>query len=59
RPQNVKKLFNLRYSSLRNAVERSLGILKMRFPILKISISFDMSMQVELVKVLCCLHNFI
>ncbi|XP_042448958.1 uncharacterized protein LOC122033868 [Zingiber officinale] len=33
-PENPKELFNLRHSSLRNAIERAFGVLKNRFPIL-------------------------
>jgi len=31
----------------------------MRFLILRMPMSFDMSTQAKVVKVLCCLHNFI
>jgi hypothetical protein len=34
RPQNLKELFNHRHVLLRNHVERALGVLKKRFPIL-------------------------
>ena len=34
RPQNKEELFNLRHSSLRNAIERIFGVIKKRFPIL-------------------------
>ena len=33
-PENVKELFNLRYASLRNAIERAFDVLKKRFPII-------------------------
>jgi hypothetical protein len=36
RPQNYKELFNHRHAILRNHVERTLGVLKKRFPILKV-----------------------
>lgn len=35
RPQNKEELFNLRHAQLRNAIERILGVVKCRFPILK------------------------
>ncbi|CAI9295162.1 unnamed protein product [Lactuca saligna] len=35
-PQNARELFNLRYTSLRNAIERAFGVLKRRFPIIRI-----------------------
>jgi hypothetical protein len=34
RPQNAKELYNLRHSSLRNAIERIFGIVKRRFRVL-------------------------
>ena len=33
-PENAKELFNLRHVSLRNAIERTFGVLKKRFPII-------------------------
>jgi len=59
RPQNRMELFNLRHSMLRNIIERSLGIVKRRFPLLENMHSFPFRFQVDLV--LCCfmLHNFI
>jgi len=59
RPRNAKELFNLRHSSLRNAIERIFGVLKKRFPILKKQLEYDYDIQVQLVNALCCLHNFI
>ncbi|CAI9286136.1 unnamed protein product [Lactuca saligna] len=35
-PQNARELFNLRHASLRNAIERAFGVLKRRFPIIRI-----------------------
>ena len=32
--ENARKVFNLRHSSLRNAIERAFGVLKKRFPII-------------------------
>jgi hypothetical protein len=59
RPRNAKELFNLRHSSLRNAIERIFGVVKKRFPILKKQLEYDYVVQVQLVNALCCLHNFI
>jgi len=58
-PQTPQELYNLRHSSLRNAIERIFGVLKKRFPILKNQLEFPYNIQVRLVKVLCCLHNII
>ena len=56
---NAKELFNLRHSSLRNAVERILGATKKRFPILKVAPPYTFEVQVDLVLAVCFLHNFI
>ena len=58
-PENHQELFNLRHSSLRNAIERIFGILKNRFKILTQQLEFPFLVQVKLVKALCCLHNII
>lgn len=34
-PQNPRKLFNLRHTSLRNTIERAFGVLKRLFPIIR------------------------
>ncbi|KAH9153700.1 hypothetical protein AeRB84_004095 [Aphanomyces euteiches] len=57
RPQT--KVFNLRHAQLRNAIERIFGILKKRFPVLCHPVEYDYQFQVDLVLVLCVLHNFI
>ena len=36
KPRDYKELFNLRHAQLRNHIERVIGILKMRFPVLRI-----------------------
>lgn len=59
KPQNAQELFNLRHASLRNAVERVLGILKKRFPILDTGATYDFKSQVQIVLATCMLNNFI
>ena len=59
RPQNYKELYNLRHSSLRNAIERIFGVLKKRFPILDTKLKYPYPIQVKLVVALCVLSNFI
>jgi hypothetical protein len=59
RPQNPKELFNLRHSSLRNAIERIFGVLKRRFPILTTRPEYPFPVQAKIVIALCILHNFI
>ena len=59
-PQNAQELFNLRHSSLRNAIhERIFGVLKKRFQVLTHQLEYPYKIQVRLVKVICCLHNII
>ena len=58
-PKNPQELFNLRHSSLRNAIERIFGVLKRRFKVLTHQLEYPFKIQVRLVKVMCCLHNII
>jgi len=59
RPSNAKELFNLRHAQLRNHVERIIGVLKMRFPILKCASHYPIDTQRDIVLAACVLHNFI
>jgi hypothetical protein len=59
RPRNPKELFNLRHASLRNVIERTFGVSKKRFKILRDPPSYDMDIQVEIMPALCAVHNFI
>jgi hypothetical protein len=60
RPKTPEELFNLRHSSLRITIERTFGVLKMRFPILKVvHEGFSIATQVKLVYALTALHNFL
>ena len=58
-PRNAKEFFNLRYSSLCNIIEQIFGVLKKRFPILKVAAEFLLQSQVEIVSAFTTLHNFI
>ncbi|XP_020531703.1 putative nuclease HARBI1 [Amborella trichopoda] len=58
-PQNVKELFNLRHSSLRNVIECAFGVLKKRFPILKVATTYPYETQVKIVAAAWTLHNHI
>ncbi|XP_059635260.1 uncharacterized protein LOC132277415 [Cornus florida] len=53
------ELFNYRHSSLKNVIERCFGILKMRWPILKLMPPYKLSIQALIVIACCTLHNFI
>lgn len=54
-----KELFNLRYSLLRNIVERVFRVLKNRFYILKKRTKYSIHIQIQLVYTLVALYNFI
>ena len=58
-PQDAKELFNLRHSSLRNAIERVFGVIKKRFPILKNTSSHSFDTITDVIIACCILHNFI
>lgn len=59
KPENAKKLFNLRHASLRNVVGRIFGVDKKRFRILSSASEYRPQTQVQLVFTLTALHNFI
>ena len=54
-----QELYNHRHSSLRNIIERTFGILKQRFPILKHATSYQIMTQTRIVLACCILHNYI
>ncbi|KAL7259570.1 hypothetical protein ACSBR1_005456 [Camellia fascicularis] len=54
-----KELFNHRHSSLRNVIERTFGVLKKRFPILRSMPNYKSTKQDPLVIAYCVLHNWI
>jgi hypothetical protein len=59
RPQNHKELFNHRHVVLRNHVERALGVIKKRFPILKVATLHKMENQAKIPIAVTVLHNLI
>ncbi len=59
RPQNHKELFNHRHAVLRNHVERALGVIKKRFPILKVATFHKMENQAKIPLAAAILHNII
>ncbi|XP_019256496.1 PREDICTED: uncharacterized protein LOC109234912 [Nicotiana attenuata] len=60
-PRNPRELFNMRHTSLRNAIERAFGVLKKRFPIISSSIepSYGVETQKLIIFVCCILHNYL
>ncbi|KAL5706052.1 hypothetical protein ACHQM5_024265 [Ranunculus cassubicifolius] len=57
--ETPKELYNFRHSSLRNVVERSIGVLKKRFAFLRNPTFHDYDMQVKIVLACCSLHNYL
>ncbi|KAK1258134.1 hypothetical protein QJS04_geneDACA024822 [Acorus gramineus] len=58
-PQNKEEVFNQLHSSLRNVIERTFGVWKARFPILKRMASYPFDIQVRIVPATMAIHNFI
>ncbi|KAL6336187.1 hypothetical protein AAG906_011069 [Vitis piasezkii] len=58
-PIKYKELFNYRHSSLWNIIERCFGVLKTRFPILRMMPCYKPSRQPSIVVACCTLHNWI
>jgi hypothetical protein len=59
KPENAKELFNLRYSSLRNVIERIFGVLKRKYQILRRAPEYSMDTQTRIILACCALHNFV
>ena len=60
-PENAKELFNLRHSSLRNAIERAFGVLKKRFFIIASTTepTYCVDTQNEIILSCCIFHNYL
>ncbi|XP_062230104.1 protein ALP1-like [Phragmites australis] len=59
RPSGKKEVFNYLHSSLRNVIERSFGVLKMKWRILLDLPSYPMLKQTRIIHACMTLHNFI
>ncbi|BFG35074.1 hypothetical protein CerSpe_213480 [Prunus speciosa] len=59
RPETYKELFNLRHSIARNVIERSFGLLKKRWSILRTPSFFNIKTQLRIINACFVLHNFI
>ncbi|CAA0838951.1 Unknown protein [Striga hermonthica] len=59
-PDNARELFNRRHATVRNVIERSFGLLKGKFPIIKgLMPNYKVHSQTDIVIACCVLHNFI
>ena len=58
-PRGKKELFNYAHSSLRNVIERSFGVLKMKWRILLDLPSYPMPKQSKIIVACMTLRNFI
>ena len=60
-PENAQEVFNLRHSSLRNAIERAFGVLKKRFPIIASGTKphYPINTQSDIILACCILHNYL
>ncbi|KAG8380697.1 hypothetical protein BUALT_Bualt06G0042900 [Buddleja alternifolia] len=58
-PQNAKELYNQRHTKARNVIERTWGIMKWRWAVLRSTSFYPLRTQNQMI--LCCalLHNFI
>ncbi|XP_066359857.1 uncharacterized protein [Miscanthus floridulus] len=56
---NYKELFNHRHAILRNHIERAFGVLKKRFPILKVGTHYPIETQVMIPAAAAVFHNII
>lgn len=58
-PASREEYFNMKHSSARNVIERSFGIVKMRFAILRSCSYYPIRTQCRIVTACCLLHNLI
>ena len=60
-PENAREVFNIRHSSLRNAIERAFGVLKKRFPIIASGTEphYPIDTQSDIILACCILHNYL
>jgi hypothetical protein len=56
---NYKELFNHRHAILWNHIERAIGVLKKRFPILKVRTFYPIQSQVKIPAAAAVFHNVI
>lgn len=59
KPGTKEELFNLRHSSLQNAIERIFGVYKRRFHCFDTAPEFPLLVQIQMVFALTAVHNWI
>ncbi|KAH6828591.1 hypothetical protein C2S53_006589 [Perilla frutescens var. hirtella] len=59
RPRTFQEYFNMRHSRARNVIERTFGLLKMRWGILRSPSYYPIKIQNRIIMACCLLHNFI
>ncbi|CAM0874640.1 unnamed protein product [Alopecurus aequalis] len=57
-PKTEEGLYNLRHARARNCVERTFGLLKKMFAILRTASFFDIENQIRIISAYCVLHNY-
>ncbi|KAG8363844.1 hypothetical protein BUALT_Bualt19G0064700 [Buddleja alternifolia] len=58
-PQNSRELFNMNHSTARNVVERSFGLLKKQWAVLRSPTFYPIKIQNRIIMACILLHNFI
>lgn len=59
RPQTKEEYFNLKHASARNVIERTWGLLKKRFGILRSPSFYSIDTQNHIILCCCLIHNFL
>ncbi|KAL8456461.1 hypothetical protein ACS0TY_033772 [Phlomoides rotata] len=59
RPQNYQEYFNMKHTRARNVIERTFGLLKMHWGILRGPSWYDIKTANQLIMACCLLHNYI
>ncbi|KAL0291733.1 UNVERIFIED_CONTAM: hypothetical protein Sradi_7015300 [Sesamum radiatum] len=58
-PQNHEEYFNMKHASARNVIERTFGLLKGRWAILRSPAFYSIKIQNRIIMTCCLLHNYI
>lgn len=58
KPRNKEELFNNRHASLRNVIERILGVIKRKYKITRLAPEYPFATQVKIVLALAAVHNY-